>query len=29
MSDDFDAPDPELEDLFYTGPVFPSESTDS
>ena len=29
MSDDFDAPDPELEDLFYNGPVFPAESTDS
>lgn len=29
MSDDFDAPDPELEDLFYNGPVFPDEPADS
>ncbi|MDN5857377.1 MAG: type II toxin-antitoxin system Phd/YefM family antitoxin [Pseudonocardia sp.] len=29
MSDDFDDPDPELEDLFYNGPVFPPESGDS
>ena len=29
MSDDFDAPDPELEDLFYNGPLFPPESTKS
>jgi prevent-host-death family protein len=26
MADDFDAPDPEFEDLFYNGPIFPEES---
>jgi antitoxin (DNA-binding transcriptional repressor) of toxin-antitoxin stability system len=25
MSPDFDEPDPELEDLFSAGPVFPDE----
>ena len=25
MSPDFDEPDPELEDLFYNGPIFPDE----
>ena len=25
VSDDFDAPDPELERLFYEGPIFPSD----
>lgn len=25
IADDFDAPDPELESLFYDGPVFPKE----
>ena len=25
MSPDFDEPDPELEDLFYDGPIFPDE----
>lgn len=29
MSEDFDAPDPELEDLFYNGPVFPPAPTES
>ena len=24
IADDFDAPDPELEDLFYNGPIFPA-----
>jgi prevent-host-death family protein len=26
IADDFDAPDPEFEDLFYNGPIFPDES---
>ena len=26
IADDFDAPDPELEDLFYNGPVFPTDN---
>ncbi len=26
MAPDFDEPDPELEDLFYNGPIFPDES---
>ncbi|MGH3544990.1 MAG: type II toxin-antitoxin system Phd/YefM family antitoxin [Mycobacteriales bacterium] len=25
IADDFDAPDPELEDLFYNGPIFPED----
>lgn len=25
ISPDFDEPDPELEDLFYNGPIFPDE----
>ncbi len=25
MAPDFDEPDPELEDLFYDGPIFPDE----
>ncbi len=25
IADDFDEPDPELEDLFYNGPIFPDE----
>lgn len=25
MAPDFDEPDPELEDLFYHGPIFPDE----
>ena len=25
IADDFDAPDPELEALFYDGPIFPDE----
>jgi prevent-host-death family protein len=25
IAPDFDAPDPELEDLFYNGPIFPDE----
>ena len=28
ISPDFDAPDPELEALFYDGPIFPEESRD-
>ncbi|MGH3830623.1 MAG: type II toxin-antitoxin system Phd/YefM family antitoxin [Pseudonocardiaceae bacterium] len=26
MSPDFDEPDPELESLFYDGPIFPGEA---
>ncbi len=25
IAPDFDAPDPELEDLFYNGPIFPDD----
>jgi prevent-host-death family protein len=25
VAEDFDTPDPELEDLFYNGPVFPRD----
>jgi prevent-host-death family protein len=25
IADDFKAPDPELEDLFYNGPIFPED----
>ena len=28
IADDFDAPDPELESLFYDGPVFPEHDED-
>jgi prevent-host-death family protein len=27
LSDDFDQPDPEIEDLFYNGPIFPERPT--
>ena len=29
IAPDFDAPDPEFEDLFYNGPIFPESDAES